>query len=169
MKISVDEAKPDKLFYVVANTVVYRKSDGRCLILKRDEREKVHPGFWANIGGKLEHGDFDLNNPSSTFDGVPAFEDALSGLIEREVKEEAGVSIELPAKYMHNKVFIRPDGVPVMLIIYAAIYKDGEVKPEPGAFTDYAWVNETEVDDYECIKGVADEVKQAIKLLKKLN
>jgi len=165
MKISVEGAKPDKLFYVVANAVVYRESDGRCLILKRDKREKVHPGRWANIGGKLEHGDFDLTNPSSVYDGVPAFEDVLSDLIEREVKEEAGVSIKLPAKYMHNKVFIRPDGIPVLLLIYAAVYKSGEVKPEAGAFTDSAWVNEKEVDDYDCIKGVADEIKQAIKIL----
>jgi len=36
----------------VANVVVYRGLDGRCLILKRHEREKVHPGKYAQPGGK---------------------------------------------------------------------------------------------------------------------
>ena len=50
-EISVAQAKKDKLFYFVPNVVIYRESDGRCLILKRDEREKVHPGRYAVPGG----------------------------------------------------------------------------------------------------------------------
>ncbi len=53
-KISLDKAKQNKLFYFVANVVIYRESDKRCLILKRDKREKVHPGKYAVPGGKLE-------------------------------------------------------------------------------------------------------------------
>lgn len=41
------QAKTKKLFYFVANVVVFRQSDKRCLILKRDEREKVHSGEYA--------------------------------------------------------------------------------------------------------------------------
>lgn len=52
-KISIDNAKVGKLFYFVANVVVYRESDKKCLILKRDEREKVHPEKYAVPGGKL--------------------------------------------------------------------------------------------------------------------
>ena len=63
-KISIKNAKEDKLFYFVANVVVYREKDGRCLILKRSEREKVHPGRWAVLGGKLEWGQFNIKKPS---------------------------------------------------------------------------------------------------------
>ena len=63
-KISVDNAKKNKLFYFVANVVIYREADGRCLILKRDEREKVQPGKYAVPGGKLEWADLDMNNPT---------------------------------------------------------------------------------------------------------
>jgi len=49
-KISITNAKQDKLFYFVANVVVFREADGKCLILKRDEREKVHPGKYAVPG-----------------------------------------------------------------------------------------------------------------------
>lgn len=63
-KISLDHAKKEKLFYFVANVVVYREADKRCLILKRHEREIVHHGRWAVPGGKLEWADFDIARPA---------------------------------------------------------------------------------------------------------
>ncbi len=42
-KISLHNAKQNKLFYFVANAVVYRESDGRCLVLTGYER-KSPPG-----------------------------------------------------------------------------------------------------------------------------
>jgi 8-oxo-dGTP pyrophosphatase MutT (NUDIX family) len=91
-KVSTEKAKQDKLFYVVTNATIYRAKDKRCLILKRDEREIVHPGKWANVGGKLEHADLDLSNPTSIDGDVTVFEDALIKLLMREVKEESGVN-----------------------------------------------------------------------------
>jgi|TARA_B100001971_G_C18155479_1_gene518287 hypothetical protein len=52
-KISISTAKKNKLFYFVATVVVYRKKDGRCLILKRHKREKVHPGKYALPEGQI--------------------------------------------------------------------------------------------------------------------
>jgi hypothetical protein len=49
---------------------------------------------------------------------------------------------------------------------FAAKYKSGEVQPEKGAFTDFAWVNEEEVKDYSCIDGIQQEVMQTIELFK---
>jgi len=54
LKISLDNAKKDKLFYFVANVIIYRDSDKKCLILKRSETEKVHPNKYCVPGGKLE-------------------------------------------------------------------------------------------------------------------
>jgi 8-oxo-dGTP pyrophosphatase MutT (NUDIX family) len=54
LKISLDNAKKDKLFYFVANVIIYRDSDKKCLILKRSETEKVHPSKYCVPGGKLE-------------------------------------------------------------------------------------------------------------------
>lgn len=64
--------------------------------------------------------------------------------------------------------FIRPDEIPVVLIKFAAKYKSGNVKLEQGAFTDYAWVNSSEVKNYKCIDGIQEEVSQTIKLFKTL-
>ncbi len=164
-KISLEKAKQDKLFYVVANVVVWRRSDGRCLILKRHERETAHPGKWGVIGGKLEWSDLPVDKPTRVNGDVLDYENAISLLLAREVKEEAGIEISPELRYMHSLAYIRPDGVPAVLIKYAAEYTGGDVVLEDGAFTDHAWVNADEVKAYPCIMGIADEVTQAIALM----
>src|SRR3990167_4262051 len=166
-KISLDNAKEDKLFYFVANVVVFREEDGKCLILKRDEREKVHPGKYAVPGGKLEWINLDVNNPTRINGEVLDFENAVEDLLKREVKEEAGIEIDNNLKYINSVAFIRPDGIPVVLVKFAAKYKSGEVILEKGSFTDFKWVNEEEIKNYDCIQGVPEEILKAIELFSK--
>ena len=166
-KIGLDNAKDDKLFYFVANVVVYRESDGRCLILKRDAREKVHPNKYAVPGGKLEWRDLDIANSTRMNGDVIDFEDAIEELLKREVKEEAGIEIDGNLIYINNVAFVRPDGIPVVLVKFAAKYKQGDVLLEKGAFTDFTWVNAEEVQKYDCIEGVNDEVSETIERFSK--
>ena len=161
-RISLENAKQDKLFYFVANVVVYRESDGRCLILQRSANEKVHPGKYAVPGGKLEWADLDLKNPTRVNGDVLDYENAIEKLLVREVREEAGIEITPRLSYMNSVAFIRPDGIPAVLAKFVATYTGGEVKLERGAFDAYAWVNAHEVNDYDCIMGVPDEIRQAI-------
>jgi 8-oxo-dGTP pyrophosphatase MutT (NUDIX family) len=163
-KISIKEAKITKLFYFVANVIVYRDSDKRCLILKRDEREKVHPGKYAVPGGKLEWKDLDLKHPTRMNGDVFDFEDAVTKLLQRETLEEAGIKIYPDLKYINDMAFVRPDGIPVVMVKFTARYKSGKVVPEKGGFTDFMWVNSEEVKKYKCIKGIDKEVKEAIRL-----
>jgi 8-oxo-dGTP pyrophosphatase MutT (NUDIX family) len=163
-KISTENAKPDKLFYFVANVVPYRESDKRCLILKRDEREKVHAGRWGVPGGKLEWNDMDITKPTRVNGDVLDFEDAVENLVKREAREEAGIELEEGLKYINSVAFVRPDGIPVVLVKFAAKYKSGDVIIEKGAFTDHAWVNMEEVKNYPCIDGVDEEVAKTIEL-----
>ena len=165
-KISLDNAKSDKLFYFVANVVIYREADGRCLILKRDPREKVHPGRYAVPGGKLEWAELDITKPTRVNGDVLDFEDTVEKLLAREAAEEAGVVIEPKLTYINSVAFVRPDGIPVVLVKFAAKYAAGEVRLEHGAFTDYAWVNEAEVKNYECIDGIQKEIAETIRLFR---
>ena len=165
-QISIKNAKENKLFYFVANVVVYRESDGRCLILQRSNTEKVHPGRYGVIGGKLEWEDLDIDKPTRLNGDVLDFEDAVEDLLVRETLEEAGIEIEPDILYINSVAFVRPDETPVELVKFAAKYKSGEVKPEAGAFINHAWVNEEEVKNYECIDGIAEEVAKAIRLFK---
>jgi ADP-ribose pyrophosphatase YjhB (NUDIX family) len=164
--ISLERAKSDKLFYFVANVVVYRKTDGRCLLLKRDEREAVHPGKWAVPGGKLEWKDLDISQPTRMNGEVIDFENALEDLLCREAREEAGIEIDTKhLAYINSVAFVRPDGIPVMLVKYAALYLGGDVQPERGSFTDFVWVNAQEVAAYDCIQGIPQEIARTIELL----
>jgi len=163
-KISLDNAKKDKLFYFVANVVVYRDSDKRCLILKRDPREKVHPNKYAVPGGKLEWADLDITKPTRMNGEVIDFENAVEFLLSREVKEEAGIEIEDNLQYLNSVAFVRPDETPAVLVKFAAKYKSGTVTPEKGAFVDHAWVNAEEVKSYDCIESIKDEVEKTIQL-----
>ncbi len=163
-EISIANAKQDKLFYFVANVIVYRASDKKCLILRRDGREKVHPGKWGVPGGKLEWKDLDMKHPTRMNGEVFDFENAVEDLLRREVREEAGIEIEPKLYYINSVAFIRPDGIPVILVKFVAQHKSGEVSPEPGAFTDYAWVNAKEVKQYPCIEGIWAEIEDSIKL-----
>lgn len=161
-KIRLDDAKKNKLFYFVANVVVYRKEDARCLLLKRDKREKVHPSLWATLGGKLEWEDLPIDSPTRMNGDVFDFENAVEDLLIRESKEEANVDIDTKLHYINSVAFIRPDGVPVVLVKFAAQYLGGDVVPEKGGFTDFAWVNAQEVKEYDCIDGISEEVGRTI-------
>ncbi len=163
-KIHLENAKHNKLFYFVANVVVYREEDGRCLILKRHEREKVHPGKYAVPGGKLEWNNLDITNPTRMNGEVFDFENAVEELLKRETFEEAGIELHDHLKYINSVAFIRPDGIPVVLVKFAAKYKEGNIVLEEGGFTDHAWVNAEEVVEYDCIQGVHEEVEQTIRL-----
>jgi len=162
-KISLTNAKTEKLFYFVANVVVYRESDSRCLILKRSLTEKVHPGKYAVPGGKLEWQDLDLTKPTRLNGEVLDYEDTIERLLAREVKEEAGIEIENDLFYINNVAFIRPDETPTILVKFAAKYKSGEIKLE-NCFNDYAWVNAEEVKNYDCILGIKEEIIKTIKI-----
>jgi 8-oxo-dGTP pyrophosphatase MutT (NUDIX family) len=157
-EISLEKAKSDKLFYLVANVVVYRREDGRCLILKRSEREKVHPGKWCVPGGKLEWANLDVANPTRLNGDVLDFEGAVEELLAREAAEEAGVTIGRELRYVNSVAYVRPDGIPVLLVKFAAEYRGGEVTVEEGSFTGSAWVTPDEIEDYDCIRGVPEEV-----------
>ncbi len=163
-KISLKNAKSDKLFYFVANVVIYRESDRRCLILQRSSKEKVHPGKFCVPGGKLEWGDFDLSKPTRVNGEVLDFSRAVENLLVREAREEAGVEIDSKLAYLNSMAFIRPDGIPVVLIKFAAKYLSGEAKPESGAFINCAWVNGEEVKNYDSILGVPEEIEATIEL-----
>ncbi|MGV8150939.1 MAG: NUDIX domain-containing protein [Candidatus Woesearchaeota archaeon] len=162
-KISLENAKQNKLFYFVANVVVYRDSDKKCLILKRSENETAHPGKYCVPGGKLEWSDLDMKNPTRMNGDIFDYEDIVEKLLIREVKEEAGIDIEEKFEYINSMAFIRPDETPVVLIKLAAKYKSGTIILED-SFSDYAWVDGEEIKNYDCIKGIPEEVNKTIKI-----
>jgi 8-oxo-dGTP pyrophosphatase MutT (NUDIX family) len=161
--ISVDQAKKDKLFYVVANMAIVDVANAKVLILQRSATEKVHSGKWALPGGKLEHDDI-MNllaeNGNAPIDGV---DNILGQLAKREAAEECGLNVSAEsAKVLSDKVFIRPDNIPVFMTVLSAVYTGGDIKLEEGAFSDYAWVGRDEVASYDLIEGLDHDIEQAL-------
>jgi NADH pyrophosphatase NudC (nudix superfamily) len=81
--------------------------------------------------------------------------------------EEAGVRLAGRPIYINSVAFIRPDETPVMMLKFAMKYEDGEIRLEQDAFSDFAWVNDDEVKNYDCIEGIPEEIKTAIEYFQK--
>jgi 8-oxo-dGTP pyrophosphatase MutT (NUDIX family) len=133
-------------------------------VLRRSPREKVHPGKWCVPGGKLEWADLDVSKPTRLNGEVLDFEDAVERLLVREVREEAGLEIDPHLAYVNSVAYVRADGVPTLLVKFAARYVSGEVRTERGSFDGHAWVNAAEVKKMDCILGVPCEVIKTIGL-----
>jgi len=162
-RISLSHAEEDKLFYFVTTIVVFRESDGRCLILKRSDGDTVYPDKWALPGGRLEWGDFDLSKPDTTSDGVRNFNHPLEKHVGVVVKERAGIVVGNRPQYLDSVFFVRKDGTPSVLVRFGVQYVEGEVVPK-GVFTDSAWVNEDEISSYDHIDGIDMDILRVIKL-----
>jgi 8-oxo-dGTP pyrophosphatase MutT (NUDIX family) len=159
--ISLDKAKPEKLFYFVATGVVYR--DAKCLILQRAANQVAHPGVWGPVGGKLEHKDLKETPPTRMNGDVTDWEHMIESLLVREAKEESGLDV-YDFRYLDSVVFVRPDGIPVVCVKYGCRAKPGDVIMPPDEFQAFAWVDEKTVDSYQCILGVPEEVRQTIQI-----
>jgi 8-oxo-dGTP pyrophosphatase MutT (NUDIX family) len=162
MNISLDQAKQNKLFYFVVTGIIYHPGKKKCLILKRSEKEKAHPGLWGVTGGKLEWEDMQNNPPTKQNHAISDWDNLVDKLLFREALEESGLVVE-DMRYLDNVVFLRPDNVPVVCIKCGVKYVSGEVSIAP-EFDDFAWVDSKEVKEYKTIEGIAEEVAQTIKM-----
>lgn len=161
--ISTAAAKQDKLFYVVANIIIVDAHNKTILLIKRSETEKVFPGKWAFPGGKLEHGDVSSLIIAAGTDPVEGVDNILGKLAAREAKEECGLAVREETKVLSNKVFVRPDGIPVFMAVLVSEYIGGDVVLEAGAVSDYSWVTAESVRLLDCIPGVAEQVAAVLR------
>jgi 8-oxo-dGTP pyrophosphatase MutT (NUDIX family) len=150
---------PNKAHYVVATGIVVK--DGKFLITRRGPNEKVFPNLWTVPGGKLEVEDY-KNRPFDAEDFVwyNIFED----LVKREIIEEVGVRVK-NIRYVTSLAYIRPDGIPTVVISLLVDHADGEIKL-CNDLTEFAWVSLEEAKNYKLIGGIYEELEMADKVLK---
>lgn len=138
----------------IAITAIIYNDEGKYLITRRSLEKKAFPGQWTVPGGGLETDDY-INTPPSH--GQGQWYNALEHALRREVREEVHLEIDKP-EYLLDLTFIRPDGVPVLVLSYYAKYLSGDVVLD-GDSIDHAWVTYEEAKKYDLIDGILDEIR----------
>ena len=170
-KISIDNAKKDKLFYFVANVIIYRSSDKKCLILKRSETEKVHPSKYCVPGGKLEWKDLDISNPTRMNGDVFDFENKVEDLLIREAKEEVNADIEIigiskhPLEYEISKEslfnnYFKTRGGRGKIVIAKLISSPENIKIQEEEISGYKWIKKEEIEKYLTLQNQIESARK---------
>lgn len=149
----------DKESHRVVSTAIVHKN-GKYLILQRSPNKKVFPNRWTVPGGGLTVEDY-VNTPKTTPD---AWYYVLANALRREIREESGLEVG-KLNYLLDMTFIRPDGVPVVILSWYGPWQSGEVKLNDESI-DYKWVTLAEVKNYDLIEGILEEIEMADKILK---
>lgn len=154
---------PNQELHRIATTAIIFRDDGRVLIIKRALHKKVWPGKWAVPGGGLETDDYTARPPTYTGEIVQWYHSLINS-VYREVREETGLFISYPW-LVCDLTFIRPDGIPVLVLSYAADVvpdQDGGLDVHlDGDSTNFAWVDPEEAKNYDLIDGIHHEIELA--------
>jgi 8-oxo-dGTP pyrophosphatase MutT (NUDIX family) len=150
----------DRELHRVALTAIIYNNLGQYLITQRALTKKAFPGKWTVPGGGLEIDDY-INTKPTTAAGQ--WYNALTNTLRREVREEVNLEIQKP-EYLLDLTFIRPDGIPVVVLSYYAKYESGEVKLDTDS-VDYKWVTLAEAKDYDLIDGIWEEIEMVDQIL----
>lgn len=151
----------DKELHRIATTAIIYNGDKKFLITKRSLEKKVFPGKWTVPGGGLEVDDYVNTPPTHKND---QWYNAVENALRREVKEEVNLEIGKP-QYLLDLTFIRPDGIPVLVLSYYCPLVSGEVKLDEDSI-DFKWVSAKEAENYDLIDGILEEIKMVEEILK---
>lgn len=149
----------NELHRIATTCIIYNK-EGRFLLIHRGPNTKAHQNKWAVPGGGLEVSDY-INTPPDHGSG---WHKSIEKALIREIKEEVGLEIGIP-QYLLNLTFIRPDGIPVLVMSYYAEYISGDVVLDEDT-VDYAWLSCEEALACDLIPGVGNEIQLVDRLLK---
>ena len=88
----------------------------------------------------------------------------LEDLLRREVMEETGLEIK-NIRYLTSLTFVRPDGIPVVVVSLYADHAGGDVVLNEES-VDHAWVTLEEAKKYDLIEGIYEELEMLDRVLK---
>jgi 8-oxo-dGTP pyrophosphatase MutT (NUDIX family) len=158
----------DELHRVVVTGIIWRKNEaGRIeyLITKRSDK-KHFVNKWHVPGGGLKAADYLEREPSHKSHDSPQWYYAVEHALRREIREEVGLEID-DIHYLLDVVYVRPDGTSVIVFSYYCKYTSGEVLQDEEDTVDHKWITVDEVDDYDFIKGIEDEIRMVEERLTK--
>ena len=152
------EIKHRELHRIVVTAIIIK--DNKYLITQRNKDKKAWPGMWAVPGGGMEVDDYIKTEKSNS----DCWYFAVEKTLKREIKEEVGLEIGR-ANYLLDLAFIRPDGIPVIVLSFYCNWQKGEVKLDEENI-DYKWVSFEDAKDYDLCPGILGEIEMVDKINK---
>lgn len=153
----------------IAITGIIWKEDAdgsrKYLITKRSPTKKAWPNKWTVPGGGLETTDYMSTEATYQNSESPQWYNAVETTLRREIQEEVGLEVS-DIQYLLDLAFIRPDGIPAIVLSFYCKYVSGEVVLDEDA-TEYAWITASEVGNYELIQGIDHEIQMVDERLSK--
>ena len=168
MEGTVPQPVHTDLHRIAITGIIWKQdTDGtrRYLITKRAPTKKAFPKKWTVPGGGLETSDYIDAKPTIESNDNPQWYNAVETTLRREIREEVGVEVT-DVQYLLDIAFIRPDGIPAIVLSYYCKYDGGEVVLDEDA-TEYAWITASEVRNYDLIQGIDHEIEMVEERLSK--
>lgn len=81
----------------VVSVILVIRCQGKFLLVQRSENDDIFPGYWQNMGGKVEIGE------------------TVEEAIAREMMEEVGLELELTPIFLHSYSWKKDDSSPTKL------------------------------------------------------
>jgi 8-oxo-dGTP pyrophosphatase MutT (NUDIX family) len=160
------EPKEKELHRIAVTGIIWKEdADGtkRYLVTKRAPHKKAWPGKWTVPGGGLETDDYIHGEATYAEGGSPQWYGAVEQCLRREIKEEVNLDVA-DIGYLLDVAFIRPDGIPAVVLSFYCAYAGGEVVLDEDA-VEYAWIRAADVAAYDLIQGIDHEIELVEKRL----
>lgn len=138
-----DPTPVDPKRHIITVVAVIRNAEGKYLVLKRRDTEKVYPGMYTFPGGKIEG-----------FTSIPE-------TLERETIEEANLRLKPGKVLLKDKTILRPDGsTSLSLSFLCEAENEDEARFDEKDFTDMRWVDTDELATLPHV-GIVEELEKA--------
>lgn len=141
----------NKTYGILINAVIAR--DGKILISKRSMAEAHEPGKWTIPGGKVEN----YNRQDEIFN-------IIETTLTKEISEEVGISISSNTKLIANNTFKHSLGHIVLVMVFLCEYQSGDARALDDT-SEVAWINSTELSNYDFAPNVKDYLARGFALL----
>lgn len=123
--------------------------DDRVLILKRSPKKRLYPNKWECGGGKIQPGENFLE------------------ACKREIKEEVGIDVEYIG--VVGVYDIPLDGgykIPGVKFAFRIVgFENGKEPVISGEHTEWKFITEDEIKDYDFIEGIDKDIEEAFKVM----
>ena len=136
---------------IVVGAAIFK--DSKILIIKRSNKEALFPGKWELPSGKRK-----------------PLED-LSKALEREVFEEVGLKIRPIVPFSTFNYQPEKEGVikDYIEIDFLAEIISSDIPTLSWEHTDYAWISERDLSEYEMSNAIRQVISEAFRIAKILN